>query len=152
MRVRLAALFGFVLGFAMAFVTLLTYGNSVNEVLSERPTTLVVTTGEGSSFGSSSSAIGKFEPDLYQEVRVVCMVLTYADNRNKAIHLNATWGKRCNRLVFISNEEDKGLGAVNIGVEDSHDNLWAKTREAFRYVYENLFNDGEWFLKADDDT
>ncbi|XP_055849865.1 glycoprotein-N-acetylgalactosamine 3-beta-galactosyltransferase 1-like isoform X2 [Episyrphus balteatus] len=151
----------------MAFVTLLSYGTSVTEILSERPTTtLVITTGEvGSSYGSSSSssssslsspsgaiAAKSSYPDLFEEVRIVCIVLTYADNRDKATHLKATWGKRCNRLIFISNQDDQDLGAVDIGVEDSHDNLWTKTRQAFSYVYENLLHEGEWFLKADDDT
>ncbi|XP_055923161.1 glycoprotein-N-acetylgalactosamine 3-beta-galactosyltransferase 1-like isoform X2 [Eupeodes corollae] len=148
----------------MAFVTLLSYGTSVTEILNEKPTTLVITTGtgEGSSYGSSAAALvssssraivtTKSNPDLFEEVRIVCMVLTYADNRDKAQHLKATWGKRCNRLIFISNQNDQDLGAVDVGVEDSHDNLWTKTREAFRYVYENLLHEGEWFLKADDDT
>ena len=32
------------------------------------------------------------------------------------------------------------------------DNLWLKTRAAWKYVYENHFNDADWFIKVDDDT
>ena len=60
-----------------------------------------------------------------------------------------------------------------LDVPEGHDNLWAKTREAFRYVYQhhkvrvtyfrnielikqiimNMMQDeADWFLKADDDT
>ena len=40
---------------------------------------------------------------LHQEVRIVCWIMTYPDNHaKKAIHIKATWGRRCNRLIFMS--------------------------------------------------
>ena len=33
-----------------------------------------------------------------------------------------------------------------------YQHLWLKTRAAFKYIYENHFNDTEWFYKGDDDT
>ena len=62
-----------------------------------------------------------------------------------------------------------------LDVPEGHDNLWAKTREAFRYVYQHhkvrsdhifcrnidlinqirmntIQDEADWFLKADDDT
>ena len=72
--------------------------------------------------------------------------------QSKARHVKATWGKRCNKLLFMSSEDDPSLPAVGLHVPEGRDNLWGKTKRAFQYVYENHFHEADWFMKADDDT
>ncbi|XP_053205919.1 glycoprotein-N-acetylgalactosamine 3-beta-galactosyltransferase 1-like [Panonychus citri] len=72
--------------------------------------------------------------------------------QSKARHIKATWGKRCNKLLFMSSTYDSTLPTVKLDVEEGRDQLWAKTREAFRYIYNNHLNEADWFMKADDDT
>ena len=47
---------------------------------------------------------------------------------------------------------DPSLPAVALPVGEGRENLWAKTKEAFRYVWNNYRDEADWFMKADDDT
>ncbi|EDV39552.1 uncharacterized protein Dana_GF24418 [Drosophila ananassae] len=90
---------------------------------------------------------------LYNETRVLCMVLTMPQNHeSKASRVKRTWGKRCNKLIFISSQADLELGAIDMGVPEGRSNLYPKIRKAMAYVYKNYGEDYDWFLKADDDT
>lgn len=95
----------------------------------------------------------KLADELYQKVKILCWVMTQPKNhQKKAQHVKATWAHRCNKLIFISSENDSSLPAVKIHVQEGRDHLWEKTKVAFKYVYDNYYNDVDWFFKADDDT
>ena len=91
--------------------------------------------------------------ELYKKVKVLCWVMTSKDTLDKkAKHVRATWGKRCNNLIFMSDAEDKNFPAVAVDAPAGYGHLTARTMKAFQYVYSKHRNDADWFMKVDDDT
>lgn len=90
---------------------------------------------------------------LNKPPKVLCWVMTCPWNHpTKAKAVKETWGKRCDKTLFMSSKNDSSLGSIALPVEEGRQNLWAKTREAFKFIHKHFLNDFDWFLKADDDT
>lgn len=90
---------------------------------------------------------------LFNEVRILCWVFTHPDNHKKKVpHVKATWGKKCNKLLFMSIQNDTDIPEiVKIPVENGREHLWNKTKLTMEYVYKNHLDDADWFMRADDD-
>ncbi|XP_065360903.1 glycoprotein-N-acetylgalactosamine 3-beta-galactosyltransferase 1-like [Calliphora vicina] len=126
--------------------------NIQNETLTTIWPPTAATTTTTTTFSSFSSS--SLENDnLFNRTRVLCWILTNPTNHlTKAIHIRHTWGRRCNKLLFMSTEEDEVLTTVKLDVEEGREHLWNKTRLALKYIYDHHIDEAEWFLKADDDT
>lgn len=98
---------------------------------------------------------------LKNEVRVLCWIMTSPENiATKAVHVNATWGRHCNLILFMSSKASEpgvdddylSLPIVHLDVLEGRTNLWEKTKAALKYIYRHHLRDADWFFKADDDT
>lgn len=91
--------------------------------------------------------------EMFNKVKVLCMVMTFPENhKTKALYIKKTWGKRCNKILFMSSKRDSVLKTIVLPLNDTRTLLWGKTKMSFQYAYENHFDDADWFLKADDDS
>lgn len=87
------------------------------------------------------------------EQRILCVLTTSRKNHlTKAIHVQETWGKHCDKLVFVSTKTDSNLGAIGFDLEDDHNHLWGKVKLIFHYVHKNFIDDFDWIYKGDDDS
>uniref|UniRef100_A0A1A9UIV3 Glycoprotein-N-acetylgalactosamine 3-beta-galactosyltransferase 1 n=1 Tax=Glossina austeni TaxID=7395 RepID=A0A1A9UIV3_GLOAU len=85
--------------------------------------------------------------DLLKEVRILCLINTIPDNYYKRdVHIKYTWGKRCQKLLFLGLPDHSDFDAINVSTEGS------KLKDAVQYIYEHHANDAEWFLLTDDNT
>lgn len=67
------------------------------------PETEVKFHGEDEDFHKGEDRIAQ---DMAKKVRVLCWIMTGPKNhQSKARHVKATWGKRCNILLFMSSAE-----------------------------------------------
>lgn len=90
---------------------------------------------------------------LFDEVKVLCWIMISPKfHRSRGVHIKNTWGRRCNKILFMSSVVDPELDSIALPVKEKINRLWSKTREAFKYINEHHLNDADWFLKADDDT
>ncbi|KAI0226122.1 Glycoprotein-N-acetylgalactosamine 3-beta-galactosyltransferase 1 [Lamellibrachia satsuma] len=90
---------------------------------------------------------------LYKEVRVLCWVMTSEQNLNtRARHVQATWTRRCNKVLFASDHKDDEFPTIDINVTAGKYHLTMKAMKAFDYVYKHHYDDADWFIRTDDDT
>lgn len=92
---------------------------------------------------------------LFDEVKILCWIMISPNyHRTRGVHIKNTWGRRCNKLLFMSTIHDPELDSIALPMKEKITHLWYKTRKAFQYVHDDkeLLNNFDWFLKADDDT
>ncbi|XP_019873351.1 glycoprotein-N-acetylgalactosamine 3-beta-galactosyltransferase 1 isoform X2 [Aethina tumida] len=116
----------------------------------------------GEEYYSKSYNTTKAE-ELNHKIRVLCWVLTAPHSMQyRGMNVKNTWGKRCHKLVFMGSDQwaknitehftPEVVPVVGLKTPEGRENLWGKSREALKYLYDNYLTEYDWFMKADDDT
>lgn len=88
-----------------------------------------------------------------RDIRLFCWVMTSPENlQTRAKYVQQTWAPRCDQHIFISSRTNESFPTIGVDTSEGRDHLTEKTMLGFEYVYKHHFNDGDWFLKADDDA
>ncbi|RLN78493.1 hypothetical protein BBJ28_00006392 [Nothophytophthora sp. Chile5] len=99
-------------------------------------------------------AVQPLSPHEAANTRVLCWVNTYHANHATRLHaIKRTWGKKCDKLLFMSDVEDLSVPTVRITAPPLHETLWQKHREIVRLLLRE-YSEGQfdWVFKCDDDT
>jgi hypothetical protein len=99
------------------------------------------------------------EPNGVSKGKILCGIYTYHKMDYRIQGVSETWGWRCDGFlpvstVTIDDPTIRGYGSVDVphlGPE-IYDNMWQKTRSILAYMYDNYFDDYEYFYLAGDDT
>ncbi|GMF57794.1 unnamed protein product [Phytophthora fragariaefolia] len=96
--------------------------------------------------------------------RILCFAVSYsAQHQTRVRAVAETWGQRCDKLLFFSNQSDaivvgadtpaeRRYEVVKLDIIADHAHLWLRTRAALTYLHTHFRHDYDWFYKCDDDT
>ncbi|OQR80823.1 glycoprotein-N-acetylgalactosamine 3-beta-galactosyltransferase [Achlya hypogyna] len=86
-------------------------------------------------------------------LRILCWVNTYEKTHDRARAIKETWGKHCDKLLFMSNVEDVDIPTVRVVAPPTHEHLWQKHRFVVRLLAREYdASSYDWIFKCDDDT
>ncbi|RHY51481.1 hypothetical protein B5M09_011605 [Aphanomyces astaci] len=86
-------------------------------------------------------------PEPSSPQKILCWVNTFDENHNRARSIKATWGQRCDKLVFMSNVEDLSIPTARVVAPATHLHLWQKHRYGHRMTLQwwEMQRAFEWF-------
>jgi len=88
-----------------------------------------------------------------ERVKIFCSVFTIESGHHNIPMIRQTWGKKCDGFMVASNKTDTSLGTVDIlhkGPE-TYNNIWQKVRSLWSYVYDNYYDQYDFFHIGGDD-
>lgn len=88
-----------------------------------------------------------------RRAKIFCTVYTIEKNHDKLNSIRETWGPKCDGFMVASTKTDKSLNTVNLPHEgpEEYKNIWQKVRSIWSYVYDNYYEEYDWFHIGGDD-
>ncbi|XP_048236791.1 glycoprotein-N-acetylgalactosamine 3-beta-galactosyltransferase 1-B-like [Haliotis rufescens] len=88
-----------------------------------------------------------------RKIRLACFITTrevHMETKLKAV--NETWGRRCDKMLYVMTTNKTGPDILGLNITDHHDTLTEKIVQTFTHLYTTSLQHYDWFLKADDDS
>lgn len=90
---------------------------------------------------------------LAEKVRLLCLVPTTRDkHKEEASSVKNTWGKHCNKILFVTNETDDHINssfAITYNPTTKDEPAWLKLKYALHHIYDNYYDEFDWVLKCE---
>ena len=85
--------------------------------------------------------------------KIFCLVYTIEENHDRIPAIRETWGQKCDGFMVGSTKTDVELGTVNMPHEgeEAYGNIWQKVRSMWSYIYDNYYDEYDWFHIGGDD-
>jgi len=85
--------------------------------------------------------------------KIFCLVYTIEKFHDRIPAIRETWANKCDGFMVGSTKTDKALGTVNIlhEGEEEYNNIWQKVRSMWSYIYDNYYEEYDWFHIGGDD-
>mmetsp|Transcript_8318 Transcript_8318/g.18153 ORF Transcript_8318/g.18153 Transcript_8318/m.18153 type:complete len:533 (-) Transcript_8318:47-1645(-) len=86
-------------------------------------------------------------------VKIFCVVYTIEESHGRVPAILETWGQKCDGFMVASTKTVPELQTVEIPHEgdEAYQNIWQKVRSIWSYVYDNYYNDFDFFHIGGDD-
>lgn len=98
--------------------------------------------------------VHKEDPNREHKVKLFCTVFAVEKvHQTKIPTIRNTWGQKCDGFMVGSTATDPSLNTVSIPHEgpEEYQNIWQKMRSIWSYVYDNYYEDYDWFHVGGDD-
>ena len=85
--------------------------------------------------------------------RLLCWIL--ADPHlldKKVIHQKQTWGKRCDKLLVMSSQQNDTFPTVGLNTTAGRQHIASKVTTAWNDIHKHYIEDYDFFIKTDTDT
>jgi len=85
--------------------------------------------------------------------KILCVLFVVEQDHDKLESIHNTWGSKCDGMIIGSNRTDRRIGAVDIPHEgpEVYNNIWQKVRSLWFYVYDNYYEDYDYFHSGGSD-
>jgi len=104
-------------------------------------------------FAGHEAAEKRAETSGKPRAKIFCLVYTIEKFHDRIAPIRESWGQKCDGFMVGSTKTDVELGTVNIPHEgeEEYNNIWQKVRAMWSYIYDNYYEEYDWFHIGGDD-